>query len=36
MNFFVLEPEIAGGWGERTIADTSVFPPAVTVLALPF
>ena len=29
MRFFVLDPEIAGGWGERTIADTSVFPPTV-------
>lgn len=32
MRFFVLEPEIAGGWGERTVADTSVFPPTVTAL----
>ncbi len=32
MSFFVLEPEIAGGWGDRTVADTSVFPPAVSSL----
>ncbi len=32
MNYFVLEPEIAGGWGKRTVADTSVFPPAVASL----
>ena len=32
MLFFVLEPEIAGGWGERTVADTSSFPPTVTAL----
>src|SRR5436190_24088139 len=32
MRFFVLEPEIAGGWGERTDADTSAFPPTVTAL----
>lgn len=32
MSFFVLEPEIAGGWGDHTVADTSVFPPTVTAL----
>jgi hypothetical protein len=32
MSYFVLEPEIAGGWGERTVADTSVFPPEVSSL----
>lgn len=32
MNYFILEPEVAGGWGERTVADTREFPPAVSVL----
>ena len=27
--FYVLEPEVAGGWGEQTVADTSVHPPRV-------
>lgn len=29
---FVLEPEVAGGWGPQTRADTSVHPPIVHVL----
>ncbi|MCP4357557.1 MAG: hypothetical protein GY796_06030 [Chloroflexi bacterium] len=29
MEFFVLEPEVAGGWGKNTEADTSVYPPRV-------
>ena len=32
MRYFILEPEIAGGWGERTVADTGIFPPTVTAL----
>ena len=29
MDTFELEPEVAGGWGGRTRADTSVHPPIV-------
>jgi hypothetical protein len=32
MSFYFLEPEVAGGLGEFTIIDRSVFPPAVTSL----
>lgn len=28
MRYYV-EPEVAGGWGEETVADTSVHPPIV-------
>jgi hypothetical protein len=27
--YFVVEPEVAGGWGDNTIADTDVHPPVV-------
>ena len=36
MNSFVLEPEVPGGWGEGTIADTSVHPPIVIELVYEF
>ncbi|MBA4017919.1 MAG: hypothetical protein C0483_12145 [Pirellula sp.] len=36
MVWSVLEPEVAGGWGERTVADTSIHPPRVTVLHYKF
>jgi hypothetical protein len=26
---YILEPDVAGGWGEGTIADTSSHPPAI-------
>lgn len=29
MTYTILEPEVAGGWGDRTIADTSQHPPVV-------
>src|SRR6476660_8794270 len=32
----VLAPEVAGGWGERTVADTSTHPPRVTALHYQF
>ena len=32
MGWFVLEPEVAGGWGERTVADTTTHPPRVSSL----
>jgi hypothetical protein len=34
--FFSLEPEVAGGWGDRTVADTSVHPPVVSQLHYEF
>lgn len=33
---FILEPEVAGGWGEGTVADTSVHPPVVHELVYEF
>ncbi len=33
---FVLDPEVAGGWGEATIADVTVHPPAVSKLEYRF
>ena len=37
MRFYVIEPEVAGGWGENTIvADSSVHPPRVTKLHYKF
>jgi len=27
--YYLIEPEVAGGWGENTKADTSVHPPVV-------
>jgi hypothetical protein len=29
MNYFEIEPEVAGSWGENTDADVSVHPPRV-------
>ena len=29
MTFYSLQPEVAGGWGEHTEADTTVHPPVV-------
>lgn len=29
---YIVEPEVAGGWGEGTVADTTVHPPVVSVL----
>ncbi|MDH5731157.1 MAG: hypothetical protein OEZ58_19405 [Gammaproteobacteria bacterium] len=26
---YILEPEVAGGWGEGTVADTSTHPPII-------
>jgi hypothetical protein len=34
--FFKLEPEVAGGWGPDTSADTSVHPPVVRRLEYTF
>jgi hypothetical protein len=36
MEYFQLEPEVAGGWGGNTQADTSVHPPVVTKLHYEF
>jgi hypothetical protein len=33
---FILEPEVAGGWGEGTIADTSTHPPIIKKLEYKF
>lgn len=30
--FYIIEPEVAGGWGDGTVADTTVHPPSVSVL----
>ncbi len=30
--FYELEPEVAGGWGDNTVADASVHPPVVSKL----
>ena len=27
VSFYQLEPEVAGGWGEDTVADTTMQPP---------
>lgn len=29
VSFYQLEPEVAGGWGEDTVADTTMQPPRV-------
>jgi hypothetical protein len=29
MKFYILEPEVAGGFGKNTIIDNSVFPPII-------
>lgn len=34
--YYQIEPEIAGGWGEKTIADTRCHPPIVTMLEYEF
>jgi hypothetical protein len=36
MQFTILEPEVAGGWGPETIADVSVHPPRVARLHYEF
>ncbi|MEM6672404.1 MAG: hypothetical protein AAF726_06140 [Planctomycetota bacterium] len=36
MGFHTLEPEVAGGLGPRTVADTSVHPPVVSRLHYEF
>lgn len=36
MRFFKLQPEVAGGLGARTIMDTTIHPPAVSVLEYEF
>lgn len=33
---FLLEPDVAGGWGRRTVADVSVHPPLVSRLHYEF
>jgi hypothetical protein len=33
---YILEPEVAGGWGEGTIADTSTHPPIIKKLEYQF
>ncbi|WP_122556674.1 hypothetical protein [Pseudomonas viridiflava] len=34
--YYYIEPEVAGGWGESTIADTSCHPPKVEKLEYKF
>lgn len=36
MKYYFIEPEVAGGWGEHTIADTSVHPQVVSKLHYEF
>jgi hypothetical protein len=36
MKYFTIGPEVAGGWGEHTVADTSVHPPKVSHLHYEF
>jgi hypothetical protein len=36
MPSYVLEPEVAGGWGISTVADTSTYPPHVSALEYRF
>lgn len=33
---YIMEPEVAGGWGDDTLVDTSVHPPIVTALVYAF
>jgi len=33
---YVLEPDVAGGWGDGTVADTSIHPPEVERLEYKF
>ena len=35
-DYYAIEPEVAGGWGERTVSDVSVHPPLVTRLHYEF
>ena len=34
--YYFIEPEVAGGWGGNTIADTSVHPPKISKLHYQF
>jgi hypothetical protein len=34
--YYIVEPEVAGGWGEATVADRSVNPPLVSKLEYEF
>lgn len=34
--WYQLEPEVPGGWGEATVADTSVHPPKIRALHIEF
>lgn len=36
MNYYVIEPEVAGGWGEATVVDTSTNPPTISKLEYKF
>lgn len=36
MNYYVVKPEVAGGWGEHTEVDNSVYPPLVIKLHYEF
>ena len=36
MKYYQLEPEVAGGWGRNTVADTSLHPPVVNQLHYEF
>jgi hypothetical protein len=36
MKFFKLEPEVAGGLGQKTLMDTTVHPPSVSILEYQF
>lgn len=36
MNYFFIEPEVAGGWGKNVVADVSIHPPQVRKLHYEF
>jgi hypothetical protein len=36
MKYYLIEPEVAGGWGENIIVDVSVHPPIVKKLHYEF
>jgi len=36
MDYFAIEPEVAGGWGKNTIADRTVHPPRIIYLHYEF
>ncbi|VTU01725.1 Uncharacterized protein OS=Vibrio parahaemolyticus GN=EN05_23100 PE=4 SV=1 [Gemmataceae bacterium] len=36
MEWSAVEPEVAGGWGERTVADTTTHPPVIKSLHYQF